>query len=59
LLYFVRGSDGCSSPTVTRKLTGDNIDPAIIGKLCSSFESGESYNNQIAVKRVLEALEVF
>jgi hypothetical protein len=27
-----------------------------IGKLCSSFESGESYNNQIAVKRVLEGV---
>jgi hypothetical protein len=26
------------------------------GKLCSSFESGESYNNQIAVKRVLEGV---
>ena len=31
------------------------IDPADIhiGKLCSAFESGESYNNQIAVQRVL------
>lgn len=34
------------------------IDPADIhiGKLCSAFESGESYNNQIAVKRVLEGV---
>jgi len=31
------------------------IDPADIhiGKLCTAFESGESYNNQIAVQRVL------
>jgi len=31
------------------------LDPADIhiGKLCSSFESGETYNNQIAVQRVL------
>lgn len=35
------------------------IDPADIhiGKLCSSFECGESYNNQIAVKRVLEGVK--
>ena len=35
------------------------IDPADIhiGKLCSSFEVGESYNNQIAVKRVLEGVK--
>ena len=34
------------------------IDPADIhiGKLCSSFETGESYNSQIAVKRVLEGV---
>lgn len=34
------------------------LDPADIhiGKLCSAFESGESYNNQIAVKRVLEGV---
>lgn len=34
------------------------IDPADIhiGKLCSSFESGETYNNQVAVKRVLEGV---
>lgn len=35
------------------------IDPADIhiGKLASSFETGEKYNNQIAVKRVLEGVE--
>jgi hypothetical protein len=35
------------------------IDPADvhIGKLCTAFESGEDYNNQIAVKRVLEGVE--
>lgn len=35
------------------------LDPADvhIGKLCSSFETGEEYNNQIAVKRVLEGSE--
>lgn len=35
------------------------IDPADvhIGKLCSAFESGEDYNSQIAVKRVLEGVE--
>jgi hypothetical protein len=34
------------------------IDPADIhiGKLCSSFETGEDYNSQIAVKRVLEGV---
>ena len=34
------------------------IDPADIhiGKLCSAFEVGEEYNNQIAVKRVLEGV---
>ena len=34
------------------------IDPADIhiGKLCSAFESGESYNNQIAVQRVLSGV---
>ena len=34
------------------------IDPADvhIGKLCDSFESGEDYNSQIAVKRVLEGV---
>jgi hypothetical protein len=35
------------------------IDPADIhiGKLASSFETGEEYNNQIAVKRVLDGVE--
>lgn len=28
-----------------------------IGKLCSAFETGEEYNQQIAVKRVLEGLD--
>lgn len=34
------------------------IDPADvhIGKLCSVFETGEAYDNQIAVKRVLEGV---
>lgn len=35
------------------------IDPADIhiGKLCTAFESGEAYNNQIAVQRVLEGVK--
>lgn len=35
------------------------IDPADvhIGKLCDSFETGESYDNQIAVKRVKEGVQ--
>lgn len=35
------------------------IDPADvhIGKLCSAFEAGESYNNQIAVQRVLSGVD--
>ncbi len=34
------------------------IDPADIhiGKLCSAFESGETYNNQVAVQRVLQGV---
>jgi len=34
------------------------VDPADvhIGKLCSAFEVGETYNNQIAVQRVLEGV---
>lgn len=34
------------------------IDPADvhIGKLCSAFECGENYNNQIAVQRVMEGV---
>jgi hypothetical protein len=35
------------------------VDPADIhiGKLCSAFECGEAYDNQIAVKRVLEGVQ--
>ena len=35
------------------------IDPADIhiGKLCESFESGEDYNSQIAVSRVIEGVQ--
>lgn len=35
------------------------IDPADvhIGKLCSAFETGEEYNSQIAVKRVLQGVK--
>lgn len=35
------------------------IDPADvhIGKLCLAFETGEDYNNQVAVKRVLEGVD--
>jgi hypothetical protein len=35
------------------------LDPADIhiGKLCNAFESGESYDNQIAVKRVMEGVK--
>lgn len=35
------------------------IDPADvhIGKLCEAFETGEDYNNQIAVKRVMEGVK--
>lgn len=34
------------------------LDPADIhiGKLCSAFESGETYNNQVAVQRVLQGV---
>jgi len=44
-----------------RKQKGDNlllIDPADvhIGKLCKAFEVGSEYNQQIAVKRVLEGV---
>lgn len=48
-------------PTIERFENNDNkrlfvFDPADIhiGKLCSSFEVGEDYNNQIAVQRVLK-----
>jgi len=49
-------------PKLKRKKTKDShllvIDPADvhIGKLATSFESGEDYNNQIAVKRVLDGV---
>lgn len=35
------------------------VDPADIhiGKLCTSFESGDAYNNQVAVKRVIEGVK--
>ncbi len=48
---------------IKRKRTKDPhclvFDPADIhiGKLCSSFETGEEYNSQIAVQRVKEGLE--
>lgn len=49
-------------PVIERKILTDPhllvIDPADIhiGKLCSSFETGEDYDNQIAVKRVREGV---
>ena len=50
-------------PKIERKKINDGhllvVDPADIhiGKLASSFETGEEYNNQIAVKRVLEGVQ--
>ena len=50
-------------PTYKRKQSNDGhllvIDPADvhIGKLCDAFETGEDYNNQIAVKRVKEGVK--
>lgn len=50
-------------PTITRKKSKDGhllvIDPADIhiGKLCRAFETGEEYNEQIAVKRVKEGVQ--
>jgi hypothetical protein len=50
-------------PTITRTPSNDGhllvIDPADIhiGKLCDAFETGEEYNNQIAVQRVLEGVQ--
>lgn len=47
-------------PTIKRTISENKrlfiFDPADIhiGKLCSAFEVGESYNNQIAVQRVLK-----
>lgn len=49
--------------TITRSIQTDShclvFDPADIhiGKLASSFETGEEYNQEIAVRRVKEALE--
>ena len=51
-----------SYPKIKRKKTKDThllvIDPADIhiGKLASSFETGEDYNSQIAVQRVKEGV---
>jgi hypothetical protein len=50
-------------PKLKRKVTKDPhlmiVDPADIhiGKLCSAFETGESYDSQIAVQRVLEGVK--
>ena len=50
-------------PTIFRNPSTEGhllvIDPADIhiGKLCDAFESGEEYNNQIAVKRVKEGVQ--
>lgn len=51
-----------SYPKIKRKINNDShllvIDPADIhiGKLASSFETGEEYNSQIAVKRVKDGV---
>jgi hypothetical protein len=50
-------------PVLKREVKEDSyllvIDPADIhiGKLCSAFETGEDYNSQIAVSRVLEGVK--
>ena len=50
-------------PTITRTQSNDGhllvVDPADIhiGKLCDAFETGEVYNNQVAVQRVLEGVK--
>lgn len=50
-------------PKINRTINNDSyllvLDPADIhlGKLCSSFETGEEYNNQIAVKRVHDGID--
>jgi len=50
-------------PTLTRNQSEEGhllvIDPADIhiGKLCDAFETGEDYNSQIAVQRVLEGVQ--
>lgn len=52
-----------SFPTITRTRQQEEhlliIDPADIhiGKLCDAFETGEEYNSQIAVQRVLEGVQ--
>ena len=52
-----------SYPTLTRTQSEEGhllvIDPADIhiGKLCDAFETGEEYNSQIAVQRVLEGVQ--
>lgn len=52
-----------SYPTLTRTQSEEGhllvIDPADIhiGKLCDAFETGEDYNSQIAVQRVLEGVQ--
>jgi len=52
-----------SYPTITRTQGTEGhllvIDPADIhiGKLCDAFETGEEYNSQIAVQRVLEGVQ--
>jgi hypothetical protein len=49
-------------PKITYKKTGEShclvFDPSDIhiGKIASSFEAGEEYNNQIAVQRVMDGL---
>lgn len=49
-------------PKINRKKVTDPhcmlFDPADIhiGKLCSSFEAGEDYNSQVAVKRVIDGM---
>ena len=51
-----------SYPSIVREAVNDPhcmvFDPADIhiGKLCSSFETGEDYNSQIAVKRVMDGM---
>ena len=52
-----------SFPNIKREKTKDNhclvLDPADIhvGKLCTAFETGTDYNQQIAVKRVLDGVK--
>lgn len=50
-------------PTIKRRKSKDGhlllVDPADIhiGKLCDSFETGEDYNQQVAVQRVKEGVQ--